>query len=522
MICPKCGKWQADETSFCSNCGTPLTPEKAREEAAEARKTQEPEPAAVERPNEGEEATEPLPTEEVAQRLRANLAEGDALEAEILPEEPADSDPTTLQPAPSDPVEADLRPAPDDRAKEPQIHHPVRQYVPDRDFYGGLPAEQSPQGGSWPQPPAPPRSHWRGLSAYQIMLFVGLILLILLVFFSQRLLAPRFQPEAVAEHFFVALANNKPKEALRLMDRKGASVPIEEQSLAALQSYFGLGEATSFSVRHENFLVSAVTGNQGPLRRKVTIEYLKEGSEEVHKLPLTLERKNTPDFFFFDRWRVRPESLSVPHFEIRLPEKLTVWVDDHLLGTALFDREQAKRGEDVYQVPSLLFGVHKIRIAGAGHVPLEANVLVSEKTPRFQCPPLPLTKESIQALNQTALANCKRILQMAAQKQAFEKITGLFVTDEDVQKEAQAQYEALTRRLDQYKSLEIKGLEAQALPEHSEVKVRIRFHQSKKQQSFWSRIQNVFSSDEKTVKISFRLEEGVWKQTSWDKALPWD
>lgn len=111
---------------------------------------------------------------------------------------------------------------------------------------------------------------------------------------------------------------------------------------------------------------------------------------------------------------------------------------------------------------------------------------------------------------------------MAAQKQVFEKITGLFVTDEDVQKEAQAQYEALTRRLDQYKSLEIKGLEAQALPERSEVKVRIRFHQSKKQQSFWSRIQNVFSSDEKTVKISFRLEEGVWKQTSWDKALPWD
>lgn len=481
MFCPKCGSWNPEDEKTCRACGATMNKE--------------------EKPEEEMEATQPLtpvpPVEDVSEATESPEDEVPIAEAVPIEEEAPklDLDPDQYLEKARSYGEADYY---------EEFFHPDKAQAPYR-----------------PTPP-PPAPRKRGFSAYQTILVVALVAFLAILFFGRRLLRPRFTPQAVSEHFFVALANNSPKEALRLLDREEESLQLNDQSLAILQKFYQLDKVSSYSVIDEGFIMDTIKGNKGNLKKDLTIEYMVEGSQEVYKFPLTLEKKNTRSFLFFDNWKVRPETYALDEFQIKVPPSAQVSIDGKIVSQNFLDRERGDDGWDIYRLPGILRGDHLLEISGKG-IPLVKEVVsVDDRHKTLSMADLPLSPEAIQALNQQALKNFRTILLSAAQDKDFETIAPLFLHEDGVRQNAERKYQALKNDLKKYSNFTVDKVRVQAFPKTDEVLIKASCTKTLAQTSLWEKLAGAFSSDDYTMKVAFRFVDGKWVQANFNAALPWD
>lgn len=469
MFCPKCGSWNPEEEKICRTCGAPMQKK--------------------ETPDQDPDFTQPL-TPLVPKKEFQKTAQIPKEENNKKPSPPVKQERKT-----------DLDPD--------QYMEKARSYG-EADYYK-----------EFFQPERTARRK-REFSAYQTILLVALVAFLIILFFGRRILSPRFTPQATSEHFFVALANNSPKEALRLLDREEESLQINEQSLAILQKYYQLDKVSSYSVIDEGFIMDTLKGNKGNLKKDLTIEYMLEGSKEVYKFPLTLEKKNTRSFLFFDNWKVRPETYALDEFVVKLPPSAQLTIDGKIVSQNFLDKEPDPDGWDSYRIPGILRGDHLLEISGKG-VPLTKKIIpIDDRHKTLSMTDLPLTQEAIRAMNRQAMDNFKTILLSAARNKDFSAISPLFLRNDSVQQEAERKYEALKNDLKRYSNFNVNKVRVTAFPKSYEVLLKASCTRTLDRTILWEKLTGAFSSDEYTMKMAFRFVDGKWVQSQFNAALPWD
>lgn len=495
MFCKQCGAWNGEDNKFCQSCGAPL---KATEEKTEA----EPDLTHTQPLTPIDEGLDP------DQYMEKARPEGQAdYYEEFFTSDKEKMEKKGLFESLKDRFQK-KKPAPDESALR----------LPD------------PPGPSGPVPPYGPKAGYQAspapresgkFSAYQTILIIALVVFLLILFFGRQILNPRFQPQAVSEHFFVALANNTPREALRLLDQEEESLQINDTSLAILQKYYQLDKVSSYSVVDEGFIMDTIKGNRGNLKKDITIEYMLEGSQEVYKFPLTLEKKNTKSYLFFDNWKVRPETYALEEFVVKVPPAAQLSLDKKIVSQNFLDKER-EDGWDVYRIPRLIRGDHLIEVSGKG-IPLARKIVtVDDRHKSLSLSDLPLSSDAVQTLNRQALDNFRTILTAAAQGKDFDTVASLFVPDRKILEDAENKYRSLSEDLKRYSNFTVNKVKATAYTKSYEVLLKASCTRTLAKTSLWEKLTGAFSSDDYTIKMAFRFIDGKWVQANFNSALPWE
>ena len=300
-------------------------------------------------------------------------------------------------------------------------------------------------------------SGFRMKPLYWAILIEGVLLVLLLV--GGFLLGKRLcGPENTVKSYARALLDGDWEKAYSCLDldesAKNKSMYLMAKASEQPQEYSNL------SVQKEaddmgNILWNQMTGSKSSdAYETYEVRCLVEG--ETEKSEVTVVRTGKKKFFFFDEWKVVPDSLYGTDVTVTVPEGSEILMNGQTLDTAV--KVSDDNGRSVYEIPELYYGTYQVEIGAEGMESYKALVDYQGYGDAFNFYYVWLMpdQETRELLMEQMVSDLTVYLDSSLKGQDFDTIYDLFTREALKQGEMEYEYEYLSQ--DAYDSAEGYGI----------------------------------------------------------------
>ena len=289
-------------------------------------------------------------------------------------------------------------------------------------------------------------SGFRMKPLYWAILIEGVLLVLLLA--GGFLLGKKLcGPENTVKSYARALLDGDWEKAYSCLDldesAKNKSMYLMAKASEQPQEYSNL------SVQKEaddmgNILWNQMTGSKSSdAYETYEVRCLVEG--ETEKSEVTVVRTGKKKFFFFDEWKVVPDSLYGTDVTVTVPEGSEILMNGQTLDTAV--KVSDDNGRSVYEIPELYYGTYQVEIGAEGMESYKALVDYQGYGDAFDFYYVWLMpdEETRELLMEQMVSDLTVYLDSSLKGQDFDTISDLFTREALKQGEMEYGYEYLSQ-----------------------------------------------------------------------------
>lgn len=296
-------------------------------------------------------------------------------------------------------------------------------------------------------PPCGGRAAGKPMPKRSLVIAVEIIALIALAVGFFQIGKSSFSARKIGEKFFISMANGDWDNAYRLLDLEESEF-INEETFAALapeNSQIPVGNVAVCAVAEETGNFSENVLGTKTLGTEVTVNYRKKGSSSDSSVFLQLNRSAQKKLFFFENWKVSPQSLITNGFTVTVPAGAKVTFDGGTLDRHYITKEQGNENYESYQLPDIFNGSHEIAVSMEDRQ--EVKMTVDTDQGGFYLSSLPFQEEVLSGLIGNAGLMMQNIYAAAMEGKEFSEISEFFTTDSEALKQIKRDYKSLADAL---------------------------------------------------------------------------
>ena len=324
--------------------------------------------------------------------------------------------------------------------------------------------------------------------------------------------------DKTAEKFFVSLVNGNYKKAFSCMNLDKDDF-INPKELEFAVSTYDFSKVDNYTVKDSNDYYGSSYGYrdyEDELGKNYVVLYRNKGDSYNTELDINMVKSGKSG-----KWYVSSGNLIVENFVIYVPAGAKLKID----GIDVSDK-YAKAGEDdytekeylVYTIPRIFRGQHYISVTQDGFQELRDAYYVDGYDNSCDMTDQMLSRETMEEINELAVANMQKIYQAALKKQSFETIADLFTADSEELEYIREDYENLVSRMsgEDYwvSSIEFQEITAEASAYSPYTNLMFSCTGSCHEKSYSGEIEDYTGEAECDMTFNFKLEDGNWVQTS--------
>lgn len=279
-----------------------------------------------------------------------------------------------------------------------------------------------------------------------------------------QLLSYYTAPEQVASRYFESLHRNDLRTAYQCFSLKSNSYLSEEHYIQANMTR-ELPDVTSYSIQSMD---ASKKNDDGTMQLEISYQTKENSSSET--FPITLVKEETKRFFFFDTWKVSPETITVRNYTLYTPAGTTLTLDGRTLTKS---EEESYSDEfsmyDCYLMDSIFTGHHDLKVSYPGMLDRYLTVEITDSGDYEVIDSFELELETANRLMTTSKTALQSILENAMAGNLFPSIRDLFSSKSVNVSEEKARYDVFQNSL-YLPYVELQGISLTSLTGSYEVK----------------------------------------------------
>ena len=324
--------------------------------------------------------------------------------------------------------------------------------------------------------------------------------------------------DKTAEKFFVSLVNGNYKKAFSCMNLDKDDF-INPKELEFAVSTYDFSKVDNYTVKDSNDYYGSSYGYrdyEDELGKNYVVLYRNKGDSYNTELDINMVKSGKSG-----KWYVSSGNLIVENFVIYVPTGAKLKID----GIDVSDK-YAKAEEDdytekeylVYTIPRIFRGQHYISVTQDGFQELRDAYYVDGYDNSCDMTDQMLSRETMEEINELAVANMQKIYQAALQKQSFETIADLFTADSEDLEYIRDDYENLVSRMsgEDYwvSAIEFQEITAEASAYSPYSNLMFSCTGSCHEKSYSGDVESYTGEADCDLSFNFKMENGNWVQTS--------
>lgn len=321
-----------------------------------------------------------------------------------------------------------------------------------------------------------------------------------------------YGPEKVAEKFFVEVANQNFEEAYKVLDVEENDF-INQKAFENARCNVELSKVTEYKIKDTR-------GEEDDEEREIEIAYKTKGSSSKRSYDISVNKQDSKNMLFFDKWEVSPDAMIVKDFYVAVPNGAEVTVDGVKLGGDYLKKSKSDEYQQYYVIPELFAGEHQIVVTKEGMA--EVRKLVdTDWDYGYSLYSMQMDEELLKEAADTGVKNFEAIYKAAAEGKEFDAVANLFSNVEGRKDEGKDDYEDIVYDLtgSSYKTLNkisFSNVEATASEGYIDtdetcVTVYVEFDYNADYTEDWfGDITNETYDDNSYMYMDFVYEDGKW------------
>lgn len=272
-----------------------------------------------------------------------------------------------------------------------------------------------------------------------------------------------YKPEKIAIKYFKAYASKDANKISKIVkfeesdfvNKKLLKDALKEEERIELENYTIDNNTTKEKI-------AKVFGvkDYDDLSKTITIKYIKKGSSKEYYKTIKLVKSKNKKFIFFDNWKVDSSDLIAKDYSISVPKDSKVKLDGVSLGKE-YKSESSYSSYNVYKIPSILKGSHKITVTLKSGLVLTGDAKISGNYGSFSSSSLKIDSKNEKKFINEIKEKITLIYNAAIEDKSFDDIKDNF--DEDYRDDFENIYNTVKQNaLSSYnklKELKVKDIE---------------------------------------------------------------
>lgn len=205
------------------------------------------------------------------------------------------------------------------------------------------------------------------------------------------------------------------------------------------------------------------------------VKYRLKGNDYDCYYEINLSKNQSKQYYVFDKWVIASASLWSSDIKILVPKGTKVEVDGFKIAQEFTESITVSGAEpqDVYVIPYLFNGTHKIKVSGDGYETFEDTFQASEG---YNLDHMNYSAGEVKSLQSIAISNLKQIYSCAAGNVDFQAITDIFTYVSDDRNKIAEEYSKLVEFFDTENlvGFDIKDVKAENKTDSSSVVLTIQ------------------------------------------------
>lgn len=342
-----------------------------------------------------------------------------------------------------------------------------------------------------------------------------LVAIVALCIFAKSNAEKCFDPKRIAGNYFANIVNGDYEAAYDMLDIPN-DVFLSKELFVQSMKQKTFGDISQYQVSDNigsaiDWFSNEVVDSDLDLGNTYFVTYRTTGGSYDDYYEVNLTKSDSKKLLFFDDWNVVSSSTWRKDVPIYVPSGSKVLVDE--IDISIYKGSTNENGQDIYTIPYLFNGKHKINITSDDMIPVEDKFDAGNGYDLYS---FSYTTDAVRSMQDTAVENIKKIYNAAASGKNYSEIKDLFNPENEQSEYCEEYYSELVEFFENSGITKIKFDSFNARSESSSnyIYVTISGTVDYSRTDWWGKTVREEADISNELEIGLIKKDGKWLQTN--------